>query len=78
MWTVKVKGTPVATMQDGKWLSKDKVFERHLNRIFTPARILEAQMTADPEGDAVQAMVRSFGEQVDWASGTASEAGYGE
>ena len=78
MWIVKVKGSPAATMQDGRWSSTDRVFERHLNRIFTPARILEGQITADPEGDAVQAMVRSFGEQVDWASGTASEAGYGE
>lgn len=75
MWIVKIKGTPAATMQDGKWLSKDKVFERHLNRIFTPARILEGQITADPEGEAVRAMVRSFADQVDWASGTASEVG---
>lgn len=75
MWIVKVKGTPAATMQDGKWLSKDKVFEWHLNRIFTPARILEGQITADPEGEAVRAMVRSFADQVDWASGTASEVG---
>ena len=78
MWIVKVKGTPAATMQDGKWSSKDKVFERHLNRIFTPARILEGQITLDPEGEAVRAMVRSFGDLVDWTSGTASEVGYGE
>lgn len=65
-------------MQDGKWSTKDKVFERHLNRVFTPARILEGQITADPEGEAVRAMVRSFGGQVDWASGTASEVRHGD
>jgi hypothetical protein len=74
MWIVKVKGSPAATMQDGRWSSTDKVFERHLNRIFTPARILESQTTADPEGEAVQAMVRSFGDQVDWTSQTGTMA----
>jgi len=78
MWIVKVKGTPAATMEGGRWSSTDKVFERHLNRIFTPARILESHITADPEGEAVQAMVRSFGGLVDWASGTASEANHGD
>jgi len=74
MWIVKVKGTPAATMRDGKWSSTDKVFERHLNRIFTPARILEGQIAADPEGEAVRAMVRSFGDQVDWTLQTGTMA----
>ena len=74
MWIIKVKGTPAATMQDGKWLSKDKVFERHLNRIFTPARILEGQITSDPEGEVVRAMVRSFGDLVDWTLETGTMA----
>lgn len=74
MWIVKVQGSPAATMQDGRWSSADKVFERHLNRIFTPARILEGQPTSDPEGEAVRAMVRSFGDQVDWTSQTGTMA----
>lgn len=74
MWIVKVKGSPAATMQDGRWSSTDKVFERHLNRIFTPARILEGQITVDPEDEAVRAMVRSFGDLVDWTLETGTMA----
>jgi len=65
MWIVKLKGGPTATMQDGKWSSKDPLLERHLNTIFTPDRILEGAYSPDPEADAARAMVRSFGDLVE-------------